>query len=62
MRKILDAKILDFERVRADVQDTAGKIGNAAQSQARLNVALTAVCVAALLVAVLVLHDQGAGR
>lgn len=57
MRKFLDAKILDFETTGRDVRDTAGKIGRAAESQARLNIALTAVAVAALLVAVLVVHD-----
>lgn len=57
MRKFLDAKILDIETTAGDVRDTAGKIGRAAESQARLNIALTAVAVAALLVAVLVVRD-----
>ena len=37
-----------------DARDASQRIGNAAESQATLNIALTAVCVTALLVALIV--------
>lgn len=69
MRKYLDIKNLDAKIVHArdtvaEVRDTvtevrsaATRAGRAAESQATLNVALTAVCVAALLVALLAVRE-----
>lgn len=39
------------------VRDTSRRIGAAAESQATLNIALTAVAVTALLVAVVLVHE-----
>jgi hypothetical protein len=69
MRKILDVESLDA-KIGAPVRETvtevrtaAAKAGRAAESQATLNIALTAVAVCALLVAVLVVRDvRGAAR
>jgi hypothetical protein len=60
MRKYLDIKTLGIKETAGDVRDTARSIGAAAESQATLNIALTAVCVTALLVAVIVV--RGAAR
>lgn len=62
MRKYLDFKNLDAKIDAAgetveDARTAARKIGAAAESQATLNIALTAVCVAALLVAVLMVRE-----
>jgi hypothetical protein len=46
----------------ADVRETSRRIGDAAESQATLNIALTAVCVCALLVALILVQEQGAGH
>lgn len=66
MRKFLDVKNLDPVRDGvAAAQDAARKVGDAAESQATLNIALTAVCVSALLVAVLLVQHAartGAGQ
>lgn len=68
MRKILDIKSLDDKigPVRdtvTEVRTAAAKAAAAAESQATLNIALTAVCCVALLVAVLVVRDaRGATR
>ncbi|MFJ6530895.1 hypothetical protein ACIQMZ_37315 [Streptomyces longwoodensis] len=47
-----------------DVRDASQRIGTAAESQATLNIVLTAVAVTALLVAVLLVQDvkRGAGH
>lgn len=62
MRKMLDFKNLDAKigPVRdtvTEVRTAAAKAGRAAESQATLNIALTAVAVCALLVAVLLVRD-----
>ncbi|MGW8911255.1 hypothetical protein ACWGNA_28015, partial [Brucella cytisi] len=57
MRNPLADKLLSFEQTTADVRDTSRKIGTAAESQATLNIALTAVAVTALIVAALLVHD-----
>lgn len=68
MRKILDSKSLDAKigPVRdtvTEVRTAAAKAGRAAESQATLNIALTAVAVCALLVAVLLVRDvRGSAR
>jgi CHASE3 domain sensor protein len=54
MRKPFQAKILRVQETIEDARDASQRIGNAAESQATLNIALTAVCVTALLVALLV--------
>lgn len=60
MRKPFQAKFMHVQEAADDVQAAARKIGQAAEAQATLNIALTAVAVAALVVAVLLVH--GAGR
>lgn len=44
-----------------DVQAAARRIGEAAESQATLNIALTAVAVSALLVAILLVRSERTG-
>ena len=68
MRKILDVERLT-SKVGAPVKDTvsdarvaAQAIGRAAESQARLNIALTMVAVSALLVALLLVRDMEGRR
>lgn len=61
MRKPFEAKFMQAHETVEDVRESARKIGDAAESQVTLNIALTAVCVAALLVAALLVHS-GAGR
>ncbi|KUM82381.1 hypothetical protein AQI94_41900 [Streptomyces pseudovenezuelae] len=61
MRKPFEAKILRVQETIDDVSDTSRRIGNAAESQATLNIALTAVCVAALLVAMIVARGARGG-
>lgn len=60
MRKPFESKIFTVKETAEDVRETAQRIGAAAESQATLNIALTAVCVTALLVAVIVV--RGAAR
>ena len=60
MRKPFEAKIFSVRETAEDVRDTAQRIGAAAESQATLNIALTAVAVTALLVAVILV--RGAAR
>lgn len=62
MRKPFEAKFLRAAETVQDVRETSRRIGDAAESQATLNIALTAVCVTALLVAVLLVRDAGAGH
>lgn len=57
MRKPFEAKIMQMHETADDVRDSVRKVGDAAHSQASLNIALTAVCVAALLVAVIVVRS-----
>lgn len=64
MRKPFEAKVFNAKTTVGEVRNTAKKVGDAAESQVTLNIALTAVCVAALLVAALLVHSsvgQGAG-
>lgn len=68
MRKYLDVKTLTG-KVGAPVKEAAGDarvaaqaIGRAAESQARLNVALTMVAVTALLVALIMVRDMEGRR
>jgi hypothetical protein len=56
MRKPFEAKFMRVQETVADVRETSRRVGNAAESQATLNIALTAVAVTALLVAVLLVH------
>lgn len=53
MRKPFTAKITAVTEGVDDVREAARRIGDAAQSQATLNIALTGVAVAALLVCTL---------
>lgn len=63
MRKPFSEKITAVTDAADDVRETARKIGEAAQSQATLNIALTGVAVAALLVCtLLVLGSDDRGR
>lgn len=64
MRKPFTSKVFDVKETVGDVRSTAQRIGSAAESQATLNIALTAVCVTALLVAALLVHHTAreAGR
>lgn len=63
MRKPFSSKITAVTGAADDVRDTARKIGEAAETQATLNIALTSVAVAALLVSVLLLlGDDRRGR
>lgn len=55
-------KLSSVQRSVAEVRTSARKVGDAAESQATLNIALTAVCVAALLVAALLVHEVYRGR
>jgi hypothetical protein len=65
MRKYLDIKNLDA-KIGGGVDDAraaAQAIGHAAESQATLNIALTGVCVCALLIAILAVRSgAGAGQ
>jgi hypothetical protein len=64
MRKAFEDKIMRVHGISDDVRASVRNVSNAAESQARLNIALTGVCVAALLVAVLLVRSQrtGAGQ
>lgn len=64
MRKPFEDKFMQAHEAVEDVRESARKIGVAAESQVTLNIALTAVCVTALLVAALLVHGarSGAGR
>lgn len=55
-------KLSSVQRSVDEVRTSARKVGDAAESQATLNIALTAVCVAALLVAALLVHEVYRGR
>lgn len=57
MRKLFDPKISGVRDTVSDVRGASRKIADAAESQATLNIALTAVCVTALLVAMLLAQD-----
>lgn len=64
MRKPFEAKMMHMHETADDVRASVRKVGDAAHSQASLNVALTGVCVAALLIACLLVRSQrtGVGR
>lgn len=64
MRKIFEAEKMRVHETAEDVQAAARRIGEAAETQATLNIALTGVAVCALLIAVIVVRSQrtGAGR
>lgn len=64
MRKAFSSKISAVSETADDVRESVRKIGDAAHSQATLNIALTAVAVTALIVAALLVHAErsGAGR
>lgn len=64
MRKPFEDKFMRVHELESDVRASVRKLGQAAESQARLNIALVGVCVAALLVASLLVRSQrtGAGR
>lgn len=53
MRKPFEAKVFKVKEAMDDVRETSQRIGSAAESQATLNIALTGVCVLALIVALL---------
>lgn len=66
MQKLLSAqglkpKIMHVHESVAEVRASARKVGDAAESQATLNIALTAVCVTALIVAALLVHGARTG-
>lgn len=52
MRKPFEAKVFSVEKAADDVRVTAQRIGAAAETQATLNLALTAVCVALVVILV----------
>jgi hypothetical protein len=58
MRKVFEDKIMHVHETAEDVRATVRKVGQAAESQITLNIALTGVCVAALLVACLLVRSQ----
>lgn len=60
MRKLFEDKIMHVHETADEVRDTARKIGVAAEAQTTLLIALTAVSVAALLVAALLVREVGA--
>lgn len=67
MRKLFDPKTLDVKigPVRdtvTEVRGAARQIGDAAESQATLNIALTAVCCCSLLIAALLVHSASRGQ
>lgn len=53
MRKPFEAKIMHMHETADDIRAGVRKVSDAAQSQATLNIALTAVCCLALIVAVI---------
>lgn len=57
MRKLFEPKIMSVQRTVSDVRETSRRIGEAAESQVTLNIALTAVSVTALMIALVVLQD-----
>lgn len=61
MRKVFEAKTMHVHETVDDIRASVRKVGQAAHSQANLNIALTACCVAALLVAVLVVRSGRTG-
>lgn len=61
MRKAFEDKIMRVHGISDDVRASVRKVGNAAESQATLNIALTGVCVAALLVACLLVRSARTG-
>lgn len=62
MRKLFDDKIMhvheNINDAVGEVRATAYKIGQAAESQAELNIALTGLCVCALLVACFLVRSE----
>ncbi|WP_298561357.1 hypothetical protein [Streptomyces luteogriseus] len=56
MRKPFDDKVSQAKEAVADLRTVSQRVGQAAESQATLNIALTAVCCAALLVAALIVR------
>lgn len=60
MRKPFEDKIMRVHEIESDVRASVRKLGQAAESQATLNIALTGVCVAALLVAMIVARSLAA--
>lgn len=62
MRKPFEAKVSEAKAAVGDLRTVSHRVAAAAESQATLNIALTMVCCAALLVAVLAVQDAGAGR
>lgn len=65
MRTPFEAKIMQahetIHEVAGDVRTATSKVGQAAETQAELNIALTAVCCAALLIACLLVRSQRTG-
>lgn len=57
MRKPFEAKVFQVKETVEDVRETSRRIGNAAETQATLNIALTGVCVLSLLLALIVVSD-----
>lgn len=65
MRKPFEAKIMRVHETADDVRASVRSVGEAAEAQTTLLIALTAVSVTALLVAALLVHSAartGAGR
>lgn len=56
MTKGFTSKVFSVKNTVEDVRETSRRIGDAAETQATLNIALTAVCVAALIVAALLVN------
>jgi hypothetical protein len=61
MRKPFEAKTMHVHETIGDVRESVRRVGDAAHSQATLNIAPTACCVAALLVASLLVHSARTG-
>lgn len=66
MRKLFEAKAMHVHETVDDARVAVRKAADAFESQATLNIALTAISVTALIVAVIVVHNaaaiQGASR
>jgi hypothetical protein len=61
MRKPFSSKISAVSATADEVRQSVRSVGDAAYSQATLNIALTAVAVTALIVAALLVHAERSG-
>jgi hypothetical protein len=61
MRKPFEAKFMHMHEGVDDAREAIRRIGDAAESQARLNIALTGVCCLALIAAILLVRSERTG-